>query len=55
MTLMAKIVIVLLCFALCGAGAFMASTAREESMPPQRTNAIPVENREVRRHIWIQV
>jgi hypothetical protein len=55
MALTAKIVIVLLCFALCGAGTFMASTAREESTPPQRTNATPVENREVTRHIWIQV
>ena len=54
MTLAAKIVIVLLCFALCGAGTFIASTAREQSQWPRKTNAIPVKNREVARHIWIQ-
>jgi hypothetical protein len=49
-----KIAIVLLCFALCGAGTFIASTARDEDAP-QKTNVIPVKNREVARRIWIQV
>jgi hypothetical protein len=49
-----KIAIVLLCFSLCGAGTFMASTARKEDAP-EKTNVIPVKNREVVRRIWIQV
>jgi hypothetical protein len=53
MPLTAKITIVLLCFALCGAGTFIASTAREEAKQPQRTNAIPVKNHEIARRIWI--
>jgi flagellar basal body-associated protein FliL len=55
MPLILKIVIVLLCFALCGAGTFMASTAREESKQPQKMNAIPVKNHDLARRIWIQV
>jgi hypothetical protein len=55
MTLPVKIAIVLLCFALCGAGTFIASTAHEESKQPQKTNAIPVKNHEIARRIWIQV
>jgi hypothetical protein len=50
-----KIAIVLLCFALCGAGTFIASTAREESKQPQKLNTIPVKNHEIARRIWIQV
>jgi hypothetical protein len=53
MPLTAKITTVLLCFALCGAGTFIASTAREEAKQPQRTNAIPVKNHEIARRIWI--
>jgi hypothetical protein len=52
--LLAKIAIVLLCFALCGAGTFIASTAQDEDAP-QKTNVIPVKNREVVRRVWIQV
>jgi flagellar basal body-associated protein FliL len=55
MPLTLKIAIVLLCFALCGAGTFMASTAREESKQPQKMNAIPVKNHDLARRIWIQV
>jgi Na+-transporting methylmalonyl-CoA/oxaloacetate decarboxylase gamma subunit len=55
MPLTLKISIVLLCFALCGVGTFMASTAREESKQPQKTNTIPVKNHELARRIWIQV
>src|SRR6266496_6479639 len=52
--LLTKIAIVLLCFALCGAGTFIASTAQNEDTP-QKTNVIPVKNREVVRRVWIQV
>jgi hypothetical protein len=55
MTLPVKIAIVLFCFALCGAGTFIASTAREESKQPQKMNAIPVKNQEIARRVWIQV
>jgi hypothetical protein len=47
-----KIAIVLLCFLLCGAGTFIASTTGEKS-EPQKTNVMPVKNREVIRRIWI--
>jgi hypothetical protein len=50
----AKITIIVLCFSICGAATFITSTTREKS-EPQKTNAIPVENREVARQIWIQV
>jgi hypothetical protein len=53
MTLTLKVAIVLLCFALCGAGTFIASTAREESTQPQKMNAIPIENQEIARRVWI--
>jgi len=53
--LLAKIAIVLLCFSLCGAGTFIASSAREESNQPQKTNVIPVKNREVSRRLWVEV
>jgi hypothetical protein len=46
----AKIVIVLFCFSLCGAGTFVALTAREKR-EPQKTNVIPVENREIARRV----
>ena len=54
MCLTAKIVIIVLCLSLCGTGVFIASTARERT-EPRRMNAIPVENRAVARHVWIQV
>jgi hypothetical protein len=53
MPLTLKITIVLLCFALCGAGTFIASTARDDSRQPQRMNAIPVQNHEIVRRVWI--
>jgi len=53
MTLTAKMAIVLLCFALCGAGTFIASTARVQSEQLQKTNAIPVKNHEIARRVWI--
>jgi hypothetical protein len=53
MTLTAKMAIVLLCFALCGAGTFIASTARERSEQLQKANAIPVQNHGIARRVWI--
>jgi len=47
-----KLTIVLICFSSCGAGIFIASNARKEDTP-QKTNVIPVKNREVARHAWI--
>jgi hypothetical protein len=52
--LLTKIAIVLLCFSLCGAGTFIASSARQQSQP-QKTNVIPVKNREVDGRVWIQI
>ena len=49
-----KTVIVVLCFSLCGAGSFIASTAREKS-EPEKMNAIPVKNRDLARRVWIHV
>jgi len=54
MPLTLKIAIVLLCFALCGAGTFIASTVREESKQPQKMNTIPVKNHEIARRNCIQ-
>jgi hypothetical protein len=48
----AKIAIVLLCFLLCGAGTFIASTTGEKSEPP-KTIVMPVKNREVIQRVWI--
>jgi hypothetical protein len=50
----AKVAVVLVCYALCGAAAFfVASSPQEKLSEPQRTNMIPVKNREVARRIWI--
>jgi hypothetical protein len=54
MSLMMKFAVVLLCFSLCGAGTFMASSAHKGN-ERQKTNVIPVKNREISRHIWIEV
>jgi len=50
--LVTKIAIVLLCFSLCGAGTFIASSARKENVL-KKTSVIPVKNREVARRVWI--
>ena len=52
MSLMMKIAVVSLCFSLCGAGTFIASNPRKEN-ESQKTNVIPVKNREAIRHGWI--
>jgi len=53
MTRTVKIAIVLVCFALCAAGAIIAPSAREQSEPPQKMDAIPVRNHEIARRVWI--
>ena len=53
MTRTLKAATVLMCFALCGAGTFIASTKREEARQLQKTNAIPVKNHEIARRVWI--
>jgi hypothetical protein len=52
MSLRRKIAVVLLCFLLCGASTFIASTARKENAP-QKTSVVPVKNRELVRRTWI--
>jgi hypothetical protein len=52
MNWMAKIAIVFICFSLCGAGSFIASTAQKEN-PSQRTDVMPVKNREAVGRVWI--
>jgi hypothetical protein len=51
---MLKLVIVVVCFSLCGAGTFIVSTPREEKSQ-QKTNVIPVKNRQLIQRNWIQV
>jgi hypothetical protein len=53
MTLKTKILVVVLCFAACAAGAFVAPSVRDQSQPVQKANAIPIKNHEVARHVWI--
>jgi hypothetical protein len=55
MTLRAKILVVLLCFASCAAGTFIAPAARDQFQPLQKTNAIPIKNHEIVPRVWIQV
>ncbi len=55
MTRRAKILVVLLCFASCAAGTFIAPSARNPSQPLQKANAIPVKNHEIVRRVWVQV
>ena len=54
MSLLTKIAIVLLCFSLCGAGAFIASSP-DKGDEPQKANVIPVKNRDAARCVWIEV
>jgi hypothetical protein len=48
----AKITIVLLCFSLCGASTFVASTAWQKT-EPQKPNLIPVKNRDLPQRSWV--
>jgi hypothetical protein len=54
MSFMTKVAVVLLCFSLCGAGTFIASSPHKGD-EPQKTNVIPVKNREVSQHTWVEV
>jgi hypothetical protein len=49
---MAKTAIVLICFSLCGAGSFIASTAPKEN-PSQKADVMPVKNRGAVGRVWI--
>jgi hypothetical protein len=52
----AKVAVVLVCYALCGAAALFVASSPQEKLPePQRTNAIPVKNHELVRRVWISV
>jgi hypothetical protein len=51
MSLLTKITVVLLCFSLCGAGTFIASSARKGDQL-QKPNVIPVKNRQVVGRFW---
>jgi hypothetical protein len=51
---MLKLAIVVVCFSLCGAGTFIVSTPRDEQLQ-QKTNVMPVKNRQLIQRNWIQV
>ena len=51
---MLKLAIVVICFSLCGAGTFIVSTPRDEQLQ-QKTNVMPVKNRQLIQRNWIQV
>jgi hypothetical protein len=51
---MLKLAIVVVCFSLCGAGTFIVSTPQDEQLK-QKTNVIPVKNRQPIQRNWIQV
>ena len=51
---MLKFAIVVVCFSLCGAGTFIVSMPRKEELQ-QKTNVMPVKNRQLIQQNWIQV
>jgi len=51
---MLKIAIVIVCFSLCGAGTFILSKPRDEQSQ-QKTNVVPVENRQLIKRNWIRI
>jgi len=51
---MLKLAIVVVCFSLCGAGTFIVFTPRDEQLQ-QKTNVMPVKNRQLIQRNWIQV
>jgi hypothetical protein len=53
MSRIAKIAIVLLCFAMCGAAGFVASNPPVDPRKPQDRKAIPVQNPGADRRVWI--
>ena len=52
MSFMTKVAVVLLCVSLCRAGTYIASSPHKGD-EPQKTNVIPVKNREAMRRVWI--
>jgi len=51
---MLKFAIVVVCFSLCGAGTFIVSMPHKEESQ-QKTNVMPVKNRQLIQRNWIQV
>jgi len=51
---MLKLAIVVLCFSLCGAGTFIVPTPRDEQSQ-QKTNVMPIKNRQLIQRNWIQI
>jgi len=51
---MLKLAIVVVCFSLCGAGTFIVPASRDEQSQ-QKTNAMPIKNRQLIKRYWIQV
>jgi hypothetical protein len=51
---MLKLAIVVVCFSLCGAGSFIVSMPRDDQSQ-QKTNVMPVKNRQLIQRNWIQV
>jgi hypothetical protein len=49
-----KLAIVVVCFSLCGAGTFILFTPQDEQSP-QKTNVMPIKNRQLIQRNWIQV
>jgi hypothetical protein len=49
-----KLAIVVVCFSLCGAGTFIVSMPGDEQSQ-QKTNVMPVKNRQFIQRNWIQV
>jgi hypothetical protein len=51
---MLKLGIVVVCFSLCGAGTFIVSTPQDEQSQ-QKTNVVPIKNRQLPQRNWIQI
>ena len=51
---MLKLAIVVVCFSLCGAGTFILPVPLDERSQ-QKTNVMPVKNRQLIQQNWIQV
>jgi hypothetical protein len=50
---MLKLAIVVVCFSLCGAGTFIVPASRDEQSQ-QKTNVVPVKDRQLVKRNWIQ-
>jgi hypothetical protein len=54
MSRMLKLAIVVVCFSLRGAGTFIVPTPRDEKSQ-QKTNVMPIKNRQLTERTWIEV